>query len=226
MANVDSVDITVRARAATARAPHTTIDPIVLAARHRPRPADDRQPRDRTRLDPAVVTVGSIHGGTKHNIIPNEVKLQLTVRTTKDDVRKHVLEAIDRIAKAAREGVPEPRSRSSRRSRRVHARPRSTIRTLTRRMVPLSAEALGARHVHERPMSMGGEDFSAVRPRRRPGFYFLLGTAPPERVEEAKRAGGRPLATTHSDEYFPVPEPTIKTGVLTMTEAVLDLLKQ
>ena len=90
-------------------APHTTIDPIVLAARI----ILDLQTivsRETNPLDPCVVTVGSIHGGTKHNIIPNEVKLQLTVRTTKDAVRKHMLEAIERIAKARgrRRRRPEP----------------------------------------------------------------------------------------------------------------------
>src|SRR5207244_298982 len=90
-------------------APHTTIDPIVLAARI----VLDLQTivsRETDPTDPAVVTVGSIQGGTKHNIIPREVKLQLTVRTLKDSVREHVLKAIARIAKAAAQGAraPEP----------------------------------------------------------------------------------------------------------------------
>src|SRR5439155_24116605 len=89
--------------------PHTTIDPVVLAARI----ILDLQTivsREMNPLDPAVVTVGSIHGGTKHNIIPNEVHLQLTVRTTKDATRKQVLEAIERLVKAAAQGAraPEP----------------------------------------------------------------------------------------------------------------------
>src|SRR5262249_57093814 len=88
-------------------APHTTVDPVVLAARI----VLDLQTivsREVNPTDPAVVTVGSIHGGTKHNIIPNEVQLQLTVRTTKDAVRKHVLQAIPRIAKAAAAGARAP----------------------------------------------------------------------------------------------------------------------
>ena len=110
LANVDSVDIIVHGRGGHGSAPHTTIDPIVLAARI----ILDLQTivsRETDPLDPCVVTVGSIHGGTKHNIIPNEVKLQLTVRTTKDSVRKHTLEAIERIAKnvaAAAAQPPEP----------------------------------------------------------------------------------------------------------------------
>src|SRR5246127_3461004 len=99
LANVDSVDIIVRGKGGHGASPHSTVDPIVLAARI----ILDLQTivsREINPTDPAVVTVGSIHGGTKHNIIPNDVKLQITVRTTKDEVRKHVLEAIRRIAKA------------------------------------------------------------------------------------------------------------------------------
>ncbi len=99
-ANVDTVDITVRGKGGHGSAPQTTIDPIVLAARI----VLDLQTlvsRETNPADPAVVTVGSIHGGTKHNIIPAEVKLQLTVRTLKDEVRQHILEGIQRIAKAA-----------------------------------------------------------------------------------------------------------------------------
>src|SRR5262249_28693075 len=100
LANSDTVDILVKGRGGHGAAPHLTVDPVVLAARI----VLDLQTivsREVNPLDPCVVTVGSIHGGTKHNIIPNEVKLQLTVRTTKNEVRDHVLKAIDRIAKAA-----------------------------------------------------------------------------------------------------------------------------
>ena len=101
-------------------APHTTIDPIVLAARI----VLDLQTlvsRETNPTDPAVVTVGSIHGGSKHNIIPAEVKLQLTVRTTKDAVRKHLLEGIKRIAKAAAEGGRGAGAGRQGRPGRVHA---------------------------------------------------------------------------------------------------------
>src|SRR5439155_8302787 len=109
MANVDTIDIIVKGKGGHGSAPHTTIDPVVLAARI----ILDLQTivsREVNPTDAAVVTVGSIHGGTKHNIIPAEVKLQLTVRTLKDDVRKHVLEAIARITKTAAQGAraPEP----------------------------------------------------------------------------------------------------------------------
>src|SRR4029077_7348547 len=104
LANVDTVDILVKGGGRHGSAPHTTIDPIVLAARI----ILDLQTivsRENNPQDPCVVTVGSILGGTKHNIIAAEVKMQLTVRTTKDAVRAKVLEAIPRIAKAAALGA-------------------------------------------------------------------------------------------------------------------------
>ena len=169
----------------------------------RPSSAARRNP-----LDPAVVTVGSIHGGTKHNIIPNEVKLQLTVRTTKDTVRKHVLEAIDRIAKAAAMAAPAPE-------------PDVTVSAgeftpalfndsaLTRQdggPVPRSA---GRR---QGPRTAADDGRRGFQPLRRPGarvpiFLYFLGTMPPERVAEAAK-GGRPLPSLHSDQYYPIPEPT------------------
>jgi hippurate hydrolase len=220
-ANVDSVDITVRGKGGHGAAPHTTVDPIVLAARL----ILDLQTlvsRETNPTDPVVVTVGSIHGGTKHNIIPNEVKLQLTVRTAKDSVRKHVLDGIVRMAKAAAEGAgaPEPV---------VKVNPGEFTpalqndAALARKTVALFREVLGADHVHERPLTMGGEDFARYGREGIPIFMYFLGTVPPERVAEADREGGRSLPSLHSDQFYPVPEPSLKTGVLTMSLAVLNL---
>jgi amidohydrolase len=222
LANVDSVDITVRGKGGHGAAPHTTIDPIVLAARI----ILDLQTivsRETNPTDPAVVTVGSIHGGTKHNIIPAEVKLQLTVRTTKDSVRKHTLDAIGRIAKAAAQGAgaPEPT---------VKIDPAEFTPALvndsglTRKTVAVFKDLLGPDKVHERPPVMGGEDFSRYGRGGVPIFLYFLGTVDPARVDEAKKDGARPLPSLHSDLYYPVPEPSIKTGVLTMSAAVLNLV--
>jgi amidohydrolase len=221
-ADVDSVDVTVRGKGGHGAAPHTAIDPIVLAARI----VLDLQTiisRERNPLDPAVVTVGSIHGGTKHNIIPDEVKLQITVRTTNDRTRKQVLNSIERIVKADAQGAgaPEPTIRVD---PEQFTPALSNDSGLVRKLVPVLQETLGAERVHERPMSLGGEDFSIFVREGIPGFYFFLGSAPPEAVAEAQREGGKPLPTTHSNNYYPVPEPTIKTGVLTMSMAVLHLL--
>ncbi|HLJ98245.1 MAG TPA: amidohydrolase [Gemmataceae bacterium] len=222
LANVDSVDITVRGKSGHGSAPHMAIDPIVIAARI----VLDLQTivsRETNPTDPAVVTVGSIHGGTKHNIIPNEVKLQLTVRTTKDAVRMHTLEAIERIAKAAAQAAraPEPI---------VKVDPGEFTpalvndAALTRKTIATLKEVIGPENVQERPPVMGGEDFSRYGREGIPIFMYFLGTFPPERIAEARKEGGRPIPSLHSDVYYPVPEPSIKTGVLTMSTAVLNLV--
>jgi hippurate hydrolase len=217
--NVDSVDITVLGEGGHGAAPHTTIDPVVLAARIVIDPQTIVS-REVNPLDPAVVTVGSINGGTKHNVIPDEVKLQLTVRTTTDEDRQQVLEALERIAKAAAvvARAPEPIIE-------VHDPFTPALvndEELTMDTVAVFCDILGDEFVHERPMSLGGEDFSRYIRAGVPGFYYFVGSAPPQRVAEAKE-GGLPLAKTHTAKYFPVPGPTIKTGVLTMTAAVLNL---
>jgi hippurate hydrolase len=222
LANVDTVEIIVRGRGGHGSAPHTTIDPIVLAARI----ILDLQTivsRETDPLNPCVVTVGSIHGGTKHNIIPSEVKLQITVRTTKDSVRKHTLEAIERIAKAAAIAAraPEPS---------VTVDPGEFTpalvndKALTQRTVGLFQQVLGEANVEAKPPVMGGEDFSRYGKEGVPIFMFWLGTIPPERMAEAERDGGRPLPSMHSDLFYPAPEPSIRTGVFAMTHAVLNLI--
>jgi hippurate hydrolase len=221
-ANVDSVDVVVRGRGGHGAAPHTTIDPVVVAARI----VLDLQTlvsRERDPFEPVVITVGSIHGGTKHNIIPSEVKLQLTVRTMNDPSRKTVLEGIVRIVRAAAAGAgaPEPVVR--------HAAGEYTPALvnhpeLSKKMVALLKNILGPESVHERPPSMGGEDFSRFGLAGIPTFYYHLGSVAPERHAAAQK-GGPALPPTHSALYYPVPEPTIRTGVLTMALAVLELMK-
>ncbi len=223
-AHVDSLDILVRGQGGHGAAPNTTIDPVVLAARI----ILDLQTissRERSPADPVVVTVGSIHGGTKHNIIPSEVKLQLTVRTLNDRTRQEVLQAIVRIAKAAATGAraPEPIITHD-----PGAFTPALVNDpkLTPRMVAQFRNVLGPDQVIERPMSMGGEDFSHFGRAGVQSFYYFLGSVSPEAYQEAHRPGGKPLPVTHSPFYFPVPEPTIKTGVITMTLAVLELAKR
>jgi amidohydrolase len=221
LANVDSVDIIVKGKGGHGAAPHTTIDPVVIAARI----VLDLQTLVSREIDPtdsAVVTVGSIHGGTKHNIIPAEVKLQLTVRTFKDATRKQVLEGIERIAKAAAAAAraPEPL---------VTVDPGEFTPAmindvpLTRRTTEALRVALGNERVLPKPPVMGGEDFSRYGRAGVPICMFRLGTIPPERI---RAAAGREsaLPSLHSDLFYPVPEPTIKTGVLAMSAAVLNLV--
>jgi hippurate hydrolase len=223
LANVDSVDILVKGKGGHGAAPHTTVDPVVLAARI----VLDLQTlvsRETNPTDPAVITVGSIHGGTKHNIIPDEVRMQLTVRSTKDKVRKHLLAGIKRVAegcaKAANAPAPVVKVDETEYTPALRNDPR-----LTRRIAGVLRGVLGADKVTARPAVMGGEDFSRYGIHgKMPIFLFWLGTVPPERVAAAAKEGGKPLPSLHSDRYYPVPEPSLETGVLAMSMAVLDLL--
>jgi hippurate hydrolase len=171
-----------------------------------------------------VVTVGSIHGGTKHNIIPSEVKLQLTVRTLKDEVRKHVLEAIVRITKAAAAGAraPEPV---------IHIEVDNFTpavfnnAALAKKTTAVFREIFGKDRVHEEGPVMGGEDFGRYGREGIPIFFYFLGTVAPEKVAAAAK-GGAELPSLHSEKYYPVPEPSIRHGVLSMSVAVLNLLER
>jgi hippurate hydrolase len=223
MANVDTIEVVVKGKGGHGAAPHTTIDPIVLSARI----ILDLQTivsREMNPVEPAVVTVGSIHGGTKSNIIPNDVTMQLTVRTTTDVARKNVIDAIERIVKAAAMGAkaPEPEIKLV----PDQFTPRLiNEKELTRKTIGLFKDVLGADKIHERPPLMGGEDFSRYALGGEiPIFLYFLGTISPERFAESKRDGGKPLPSMHSDSYFPIPEPSVQTGVKTMSLAVLNLI--
>jgi hippurate hydrolase len=223
LANVDSVDILVKGKGGHGSAPHTTVDPIVLSARI----ILDLQTlvsRETNPTDPAVVTVGSIHGGTKHNIIPNECKMQLTIRTTKDSVRKNILDGIRRIAKAAAEGARAPEPEVT-----IHPEEFTPALVndskLAEKTVKVFKEVLGPDKVLDRPLVMGGEDFGRFGSDGKvPIFLYFLGTVPPEKVELAQKDASKSLPSLHSDLYYPTPEPSIRTGVLTMSMAVLNLV--
>lgn len=222
MANVDSVDITVKGKGGHGSAPHTTIDPIVIASRI----VLDLQTlvsRETDPLESAVVTVGSIHGGSKHNIIPPEVKMQLTVRSFKDSIRKNLLEGIERIAKAAALAAkaPEPDIKVE----QAEFTPSLyNDAELTKRAVAAMSKIIGEKNVLPRPAKMGGEDFSRFsRDGGAPIFLYFLGTIDPAKVEESNKSG-TPLPSLHSDRYFPVPEPSIRNGVKTLSAIALDLL--
>jgi len=219
LANVDSVDITMRGKGGHGAYPHTTIDPIVQAAQLVVN-LQTIVSRENSPFEPAVVTVGSIRGGTKHNIIPETCRLQLTVRSYTDKVRKSLLEAIKRKANAvaAGAGAPEPLIEFS------DATPATrNDEALVNRLVPVFTRVLGADNVVPVDQSMGGEDFSQYGLAGVPIFMFRLGSISPQRMEEFAKAG-KPLPSLHSPEYFPSPEPTIATGVAVMSAAVMDLL--
>jgi len=229
-ANVDSVDVTVHGIGGHGAYVHRTKDPIVLAAEI----INQWQTiasRETNPLDPIVVTVGSIHGGTKHNVIPNEVKMQLTVRTYKADVREHVLAAIERIAKgcATAAGLPPDKMPTVTVARDQFAPAMYNNPDLTKRLFAVWKKALGGQNVEMVDPTMGGEDFSeySLLPEHSiPAVNFHVGAVDPAKMAESKKPGASPLPTLHSSKFAPVPEPTIRTGVVAMTAAVLDLMKK
>jgi hippurate hydrolase len=223
MANVDTVEIVIKGRGGHGAAPHLTIDPIVIAARL----IVDLQTivgRELKPTEPGVVTVGSIHGGTKANIIPNDVKLQITVRSTTDANRKLILESIERKAKAAAASAnapaPEVSVVNDEFTPKLENHPE-----LTRKTVALFKQVLGEDKIHTRPVIMGGEDFSRYGLNGEiPVFMYFLGSVSSERVAASKREGGKPLPGGHTDGYYPIPDKTIQTGVKTLSLAVLNLV--
>jgi hippurate hydrolase len=226
LANVDSVDVTIRGAGGHGAWPHKTKDPIVLAAQT-VMALQTIVSREKDPLDSAVVTVGSIHGGTKHNIIPDDVKLQITVRSFTDDVRAQSLDAIRRIARgqALSAGVPENRLPVVTVLDEEFTPACFNNPELARKLRGVFIRGLGEAKVLAPRPRMGGEDFSEYgrTPDKIPVCLFWLGSVEPERVAESERTG-KPLPSLHSNLYRPVPEPTIKTGVTAMTLAVLELL--
>lgn len=217
-ANVDSVDITVRGRGGHGAYPHMTVDPVVIAAKL----IVDLQSivsREIEPTQPAVVTVGSIRGGSKHNIIGDTCHLQLTVRSYSDEVRQHLLEAIERKAKAAALSAraPEPEVKRSEATPAVF-----NDEALVKRSLPSLVKAVGQANVIPSEPSMGGEDFSEYGRAGAPIFMFRLGSVDAARLEGYKRRG-EPSPSLHSAVYYPDAEPTLRTGVIVMSTLVIDL---
>ncbi|HYV27490.1 MAG TPA: amidohydrolase [Candidatus Eisenbacteria bacterium] len=225
LANVDGVNVTIRGFGGHGSAPHTAKDPIVLAAQII-LALQTIVSREVEPGAPAVVTVGSIHGGTKHNIIPDEVKLQLTVRSYSDEVRTNTLASIRRITRGLglAAGLPEDHlPEVTLEDESAHATFNDP--ELTRRLTGVFQTWLGNEKTLKQKPIMGAEDFSLYgrTEEKIPICMFWLGAVEPERVAESQRSG-KPLPSLHSSLFRPVPEPTIKTGVTAMTAAVLDLV--
>ncbi len=228
-ANVDSVDVTVHGVGGHGAYPHKTKDPIVLSAEII-NMWQTIASREVNPIDPVVITVGSIHGGTKHNIIGNEVKMQLTVRTYKSDVREQVLSAIERIAKGCAtaggwppEKLPEVKVLRDEFTPSTYNNPE-----LTQRLIGVWKQSLGENNVEIVDPTMGGEDFSeySLPDHSIPAVDFHIGAVAPEKIAASKKPGAPPLPSLHSSKFAPVPEPTIRTGLVAMTSAVLDLMKK
>ena len=217
--NADSIKITIFGKGAHGSQPHNSIDPIVLGAKIvlalQTIPSREIRPGE-----PVVVTVGYFQAGLKNNIIPDEAKLGLTVRTYDPEVRKHVLAAINRIVKGEAEaaGVTKlPEITHDEATDAVYNDP-----ALAKSMAAVLVKALGKDNVQQEPPSMTSEDFSYFVEQGVPGFYFELGGANPQKWAEAKAAGEK-LPSNHSPLFAPDAKPAIETGITAEVAVLRDL---
>ncbi len=220
MASSTSVDVIVRGKGGHGAMPHNTVDPIVLSSLL----VLDLQTivaREVNPIHPAVVTVGSIHGGTKHNIISDRVQLQLTLRSFSEPVRAQLLEGIERRAKAlaVAHKAPAPTITIS-----DGTPPTINNPGLVAKVVPILKKALGEANLVEVEPTMGAEDFGLFEQGGVPIFMFRLGTIAPERLDKAK-AAGEGMPSLHSPFYYPDAEPSIRNGIRAMTSAVVGLAR-
>ncbi len=220
LANTDAVDVTIYGRGGHGAAPWLTVDPIVIAART-VLAWQTIVSREISPFDPALITVGSIHGGTKHNIIPDEVHLQLTVRSYKDDVRKHLLSSIERIAKAEAEAAGAEKAPLVQVSESTWAVYNDPV--VTQRVVGALKQTLGAANVQEMPPLMVSDDFSEFGHAGVPSVDFWLGAIEPAKFDAAKKSG-EILPGLHSALFAPDLKPSLRTGIAAETSAVLELL--
>ncbi|MEZ6090950.1 MAG: amidohydrolase [Pirellulaceae bacterium] len=218
LANVDSVDITLKGRGGHGSAPQTTVDPIAMAALL----IVDLQTivsREIAATSPAVVTVGSIHAGSKHNIIPDECHLQLTIRSYDDQTRETLLASIQRKANAIStsfraekpeikigEGTPALENDDE----------------LAGRLAKAFAEAIGTENVLPSEPSMGGEDFSRYGRAGVPILMYRLGAVSQERLDRFKQLGVSP-PSLHSATFYPDIDRALPVAMKTMIAAVLEL---
>ncbi len=219
LANSDACDITMKGRGGHGSKPEACIDPIIQAAQL----VVDLQSivsREVSPLEPAVITVGAIHGGTKHNIIPDTCHLKLTIRSYSPAVRQQLREAIERKAKAvaASHRAPEPEVKFDEGTSAVF-----NDEGLVARVVGGFVAELGKDHVVPAERVMGAEDFGEYSTGGVPIFMFRLGTIPAPKLAEYKQAG-TPPPSLHSSKYYPDPESSLRTGLRASVAAIQELM--
>ncbi len=219
-ASVDSVDVTIYGKGGHGAMPHRTVDPILIGARTVVT-LQALISREKSPFEPAVVSVGSFQAGAKHNVIPPEAHLKITVRAYREEVRQALLDGIRRVAAAEAMAAAAP------------APPKVTVVEstpgvvndvpLTGRLRGAFSAALGSPNVIDFPPSSVSEDFSYYGREGVPASMFWLGVAPPAALADAK-AAGKALAPLHSAEFSPDYAPSIRAGVTALVSAALELL--
>jgi amidohydrolase len=227
MANVDEIDITMRGVGGHGAYPHRAKDPIVMSAEFI-QAIQTLVSRETQPGEAAVVTVGSIHAGTKHNIIPEEVKMQLTVRSFRDDVRKNILDGLRRVASgiATAAGVPQDRMPIVTELEREFTPSTYNNPELTTRLMGLWKEQMGDSNVIMREAQMGGEDFSrySLPDHSIPATFFFVGGTDPKVIENSKKTG-KPIPMAHSSTFVPLPDVTLRASITATVVALTSLLQ-
>ena len=228
MASVDSVDITVKGKGGHGAYPHTTIDPVVIASRI-VLALQTITSRELSPLEPSVITVGSIHGGSKHNVISDEVKLQLTLRSYNPEVRLQQIAAIKRISKgiALSAGLdkslaPEVYVHEDESIPSTYNNPTQT--NLVRSAI---ANAIGEDNVLETEAVMAGEDFGLYGRTEQnvPITLFWLGGVEPSQYDAAMQSGAT-LPSLHSSKFAPDYKKALPTGITAMSNAAVALFNK
>jgi hippurate hydrolase len=214
-----SPTLTMYGRGGHGAMPFSTIDPVVMAART-VMSLQTIVSRENNPMDPVVVTIGSIHGGTQANVIPDEVTLGLNIRTYSDETQKRVLAAVMRIAKAEAAAAGASREPTMTMPESGHVVVNDPA--LTRRVAAALQNALGPQQVIEMPAKMTSEDFAEYGRAGVPSVLLHIGAVNPAKLAEARRTG-IPVPAPHSPEWLPDLEPTLKAAIRGETVALLDL---
>ena len=227
LANVDSVDITVKGIGGHGAYPHTTKDPIVIAARI-VTSLQTLVSRELNPQDAAVVTVGSIHAGAKHNIIPDEAKMLLTVRSYSDETRKMLLDGIKRISKAEAlaAGMPEDQLPEVFVNEEEFTPATYNSPELAEQMAALFRQRFGEKSVMKTPPVMGGEDFSQFYRADRENvktLIFWVGGVPQDEFDKSQK-DGTALPSLHSPFWAPDAEKVIAVGGEALAAAAMKLM--
>lgn len=227
LANVDSVDVLVKGVGGHGAYPQTTKDPIVLASRI-VGALQTLVSREISPLDSAVVTVGSFHAGAKHNIISDEAKLQLTVRSYSDEVRNHLLDGIARIAKgeAIAAGMPDDKMPVVTVQKDEYTPATYNTPEFTEEMAAFLKTQFGEARVTKMPPVMGGEDFSRFSRDANKDVKSLIiwvGGVPRAEYDAAQKAG-KSLPSLHSPFWAPEADTVIETATEALTGMAMKLM--